>query len=130
MESPFEKLPGVVAVVSGYTGGAEPDPSYEQVARGSTGHLEAVEVSYDPAQVSYQQLLAVFWRQINPTDGGGQFVDRGHQYSTAIYYLSAAQQQLAQESKAALAREQLFGAEIITPILPARESMKARPAEH
>ena len=85
-ESDFEKVDGVVEVISGYTGGKAPNPSYQQVSAGVTGHVEAVKVIYDPDQVSYTQLLEVFWRHVDPTDAGGQFVDRGLQYRSAIFY--------------------------------------------
>ena len=85
-ESDFEKVPGVIDAVSGYTGGHVADPSYEQVSAGGTGHVEAVKVIYDPAKVSYAQLLDWFWRHVDPTDAGGQFVDRGSQYRSVIFY--------------------------------------------
>jgi methionine-S-sulfoxide reductase len=86
MEPPFEKLPGVVSVTSGYTGGKETAPSYKEVrSSGRTGHVEAVQVKYDPTVISYEYLLKVFWRQIDPTDDGGQFADRGKQYRAAIF---------------------------------------------
>jgi peptide methionine sulfoxide reductase msrA/msrB len=86
VEADFDKVPGVVKTISGYTGGKVKNPTYKQVTRGGTGHLEAVEVHYDPDQVSYEGLLHAFWRMINPTDAGGQFVDRGESYTTAIFY--------------------------------------------
>ena len=86
MVPPFEKLDGVSEVISGYTGGHKVNPTYEEVSSGTTGHMEAVEVTYDPARVSYEKLLDVFWRQINPTDAGGQFVVRGSSYKSAIFY--------------------------------------------
>ena len=86
MESPFEKVEGVIKVVSGYTGGPEKNPTYEEVASGQTGHKEAVEITFDPKKVTYETLLEIFWKQIDPTDSGGQFVDRGEQYGTAIFY--------------------------------------------
>ena len=86
VEAGFEHVPGVVDAISGYTGGKVDNPTYEQVSSGATGHLESVQVHYDPATISYQGLLAAFWRMINPTDAGGQFVDRGEQYTTAIFY--------------------------------------------
>ena len=85
MEPPFEKLDGVHDVVSGYTGGFRDNPIYKHVAMGATGHYEAVQITFDPARISYEQLLTVFWAQINPTDDGGSFVDRGQQYSSAIF---------------------------------------------
>ncbi|HON94865.1 MAG TPA: peptide-methionine (S)-S-oxide reductase MsrA, partial [Deltaproteobacteria bacterium] len=99
VESAFEGVPGVISVVSGYTGGTTEDPTYEDVSSGSTGHAEAVQVTYDPKRVTYSRLLDVFWRQIDPTDGGGQFVDRGSQYRTGIFYHTDGQRRLAEESK-------------------------------
>jgi len=95
MEPPFEKLAGVKEVISGYTGGRKVNPTYEEVSAGETGHLESVEIAYDPAQVTYQKLLDVFWRQIDPTDAGGQFVDRGSSYISAIFYHNEEQKRLA-----------------------------------
>lgn len=91
VEADFEKLAGVHHVISGFSGGQIKNPSYEQVSRGTTEHLETVQVFYDPTQITYEQLLATFWRQINPTDNGGQFVDRGKQYQSAIFYHSPEQ---------------------------------------
>ena len=119
MESPFEKIDGVRAVVSGYTGGAKENPSYEEVSAGTTGHVEAVQVSFDPAKVSYAQLLDVFWRQIDPTDAMGQFVDRGSQYRAAIFYHSDEQRRLAEASKAKVAASRRFAKPVATEILPA-----------
>jgi peptide methionine sulfoxide reductase msrA/msrB len=119
METPFEKLPGVSATISGYTGGTKPDPIYEEVSAGTTGHVESVQVHYDPARISYRKLLDVFWRQIDPTDAGGQFVDRGGQYRSAIFYHDEEQKRLAEESKAALEKTGRFDAPIVTEIVPA-----------
>jgi peptide methionine sulfoxide reductase msrA/msrB len=126
MEAPFEKLNGVGAVVSGYSGGHKENPSYAEVSSGGTGHVEAVEISYDPKKVSYQELLDVFWRQIDPTDGGGQFVDRGESYRAVIFYAAEEQKRLAEASKAALAKSGRFKKPIVTEIRPA---MKFYPAE-
>ncbi len=119
MESPFEGLEGVHAVYAGYTGGEEADPTYEAVSSGATGHREAVQVLYDPGRIGYRDLLTVFWRQIDPTDAGGQFADRGGQYQTAIFYHNEEQRLLAEESKAELERSGRFAAPIFTEILPA-----------
>jgi peptide methionine sulfoxide reductase msrA/msrB len=119
MESPFEKIEGVRAVVSGYTGGAKENPTYEEVSAGKTGHLEAVQVRFDPAKVTYAQLLEVFWRQIDPTDAGGQFVDRGGQYRAAIFTHSEEQRKLAEASKAKVASSKRFSKPLVTEILPA-----------
>ena len=99
VESDFEHVPGVVEAVSGYTGGQAEDPTYRQVSSGRTRHLESVKVYYDPTIISYEGLLAAFWRMIDPTDDGGQFVDRGRQYSTAIFHHDD-RQKLAAESDA------------------------------
>jgi peptide methionine sulfoxide reductase msrA/msrB len=123
MTPPFEKTSGVTEVLSGYIGGTSPNPTYENYAEG--GYIEAVAVTFDPDKVSYAQLLDVFWRQINPTDGGGQFVDRGAQYRTAIFYLTPEQKRLAEESKAALAKSGRFSQPLATEILPAGEFFKA-----
>ena len=119
MTPPFEKLDGVKEVISGYTGGHTKNPTYEDVTSETTGHLESVEVVYDPAKVSYEKLLDVFWRQINPTDAGGQFVDRGPSYRSAIFYHNEEQRKLAEESKRKLAESGRFNKPIVTEIRPA-----------
>ena len=98
MEPPFEKLPGVVSVVAGYTGGRKANPTYDEVSNGTTGHRESVEVTYDPARITYGQLLDVFWRNIDPTDSYGQFCDQGEQYTAAIFVHDEAQRRLAELS--------------------------------
>src|SRR3989339_703458 len=125
MEPPFKNQPGVISVTSGYTGGGTASPSYEEVSSGKTGHYEAVEVAYDPSRVSYEQLLDIFWRQIDPTDPVGQFADKGSQYKTAIFYHSEEQRLLAQKSKDALDRSGKFDRPIETKILKAAEFYKA-----
>lgn len=117
-ESDFEKTAGVVDTVSGYAGGAIAHPAYEQVSSGQTGHREAVQVYYRPDEVSYEQLLDVFWRHIDPTDAGGQFADRGFQYTSAIFYHSEGERLAAEQSKAALAQLGVLNVPIQTPILP------------
>ena len=117
-ESDFEKVDGVVDAVSGYTGGRVAHPTYEQVSAGSTGHVEAVKVIYDPDKVSYAQLLDVFWRHVDPTDRGGQFVDRGSQYRSVIFYSGEEQRQLAEASKKELEQSGRFAKPIETEILP------------
>lgn len=117
MEKPFEKLNGVVSVTSGYAGGTTKNPNYENYAAG--GHIEVVEVLYDPQKISYRELLDVYWRQVNPTDPGGQFVDRGHAYTTAIFYFDDTQRRLAEESKETLDNSGIFDNPIVTPIVPA-----------
>jgi len=119
MEPPFEKLDGVKDVVSGYTGGREENPTYRQVSTAKTDHLEAVAVHYDPAVVSYTELLSVFWRQIDPTDGGGQFVDRGPQYLSAIFTHGQEQRTLAEQSLEEMERSEVFDGPIVTEIRPA-----------
>lgn len=119
MEPPFEKLAGVTAVISGYTGGSKIDPTYAEVSAGTTGHTEAIQVIYNQQLVDYQTLLATFWENIDPTDGGGQFVDRGHQYRSAIFTLNDEQQRLAEASKAELAASGRFKDPIVTEITPA-----------
>ncbi len=118
-ESDFKKVAGVIEVVSGYTGGRLSNPTYAQVSAGVTGHVEAVRVVYDPQTVSYGQLLEVFWRSIDPTDAGGQFVDRGSQYRSAIFYANDEERRLAEASKKALAASGRFDRPIVTRLLPA-----------
>ncbi len=125
MEPPFEKLEGVKDVISGYTGGTKANPTYEEVSSGSTGHLEAVEVTFNPSVVTYETLLDVFWKNIDPTDPGGQFVDRGGQYRSAIFYHSEEQKKLAEASKQKLAASGIFTKAIVTEILPASAFYKA-----
>ncbi len=125
MESPFEKLDGVKEVIAGYTGGHKENPTYEEVSSGTTGHVEAVQVIYDPAKITYEKLLEVFWRQVDPTDDGGQFVDRGSQYRTAIFYHSDAQKSSAEKSKEDLQKSGTFKKPIVTPILPAARFYRA-----
>jgi peptide methionine sulfoxide reductase msrA/msrB len=117
-ESDFEKVDGVIEVVSGYTGGQVDNPTYNQVSAGGTGHVEAVKVIYDPHKVSYAQLLDYFWRHVDPTDAGGQFVDRGNQYRSVIFYADEEQRQMAEASKKALAAAGRFDRPIMTSILP------------
>ncbi len=119
MEHPFEELDGVAEVISGYTGGQKENPTYGEVSAGLTGHAEAVQVTYDPEKVTYDRLLEVFWRQIDPTDDGGQFVDRGSQYRTAIYYHSEEQRRAAEESREALGKSGRFQKPIVTEIAKA-----------
>jgi len=116
VEADFEKIPGVVDVVSGYTGGKGENPSYAEVSSGKTGHFEAVQVRYDPAKVTFKQLLDVFWSHIDPTDAGGQFVDRGSQYASAIFYHDDKQRQSALQSKEALQKSGRFKAPLVTEI--------------
>jgi peptide methionine sulfoxide reductase msrA/msrB len=116
-EADFEKVPGVVKVISGYAGGQKKNPTYEEVSSGTTGHVEAVQVYYDPSKVTYQQLLDYFWRHIDPTDAGGQFVDRGSQYRSVIFYQDEEQMLLAQKSKEALDHSGRFKKPVVTEIV-------------
>jgi len=125
VESDFEKVDGVVEVISGYTGGSKEDPTYEEVSTGGTGHVEAVQVLYDPTRITYRELLDVFWRHVDPTDPGGQFVDRGSQYRSAIFYHDDEQRRLAQESREELNRSGWFEKPITTEILPLSRFYKA-----
>lgn len=119
MEPPFDKLPGVLRTTSGYTGGTEVNPSYGEVSAGRTRHAEAVEVLYDPREVSYEELLEVFWRNIDPTTPNRQFSDSGTQYRTAIFTHGEEQRRLAQASKERLEASGRFGKPIVTEIVPA-----------
>lgn len=118
MEKPFEQLSGVLSVISGYTNGHSTNPTYKTYVAG--GHLEAVEITYNPKLISYTQLLEVYWRQINPTDADGQFVDRGYAYTTAIFYLNDEQRKQAETTRKALAASGRFDKPIVTPIQPAK----------
>jgi peptide methionine sulfoxide reductase msrA/msrB len=117
-ESDFEKVDGVFEAVSGYTGGRMENPTYKQVSAGGTGHIEAVKITYDADKISYEQLLDIFWRHVDPTDAGGQFVDRGAQYRSAIFYATEEERQLAEASKKALAASGRFDRPVVTDILP------------
>jgi peptide-methionine (S)-S-oxide reductase len=119
MEPEFDKLDGVAAVVAGYTGGATKNPTYEQVSAGRTGHAESVEITYDPAKITYERLLDVFWHNIDPITANRQFCDTGTQYRSAIFYHDGNQRRLAEQSKAALEREKRFAKPIVTEIVPA-----------
>ncbi|MGC7872187.1 peptide-methionine (S)-S-oxide reductase MsrA [Desulfosporosinus sp. SYSU MS00001] len=119
MVSPFKQLQGVINVVSGYTGGHTENPTYKEVCSGTTGHFESVQISFDPNQISYDKLLEVFWRQIDPTDPDGQFNDRGQSYQTAIFYHDEEQHRKAAASKQALIESVQFQKPIVTKILPA-----------
>jgi peptide methionine sulfoxide reductase msrA/msrB len=120
MEPPFEQLDGVIEVVAGYTGGTKEDAVYEKVSAGGTGHYESVRVRYDPDRISYRQLVETFWRQIDPTDDGGQFADRGDHYRTAIFYFTEAQRQIAEQSKKELDESKIFDRPVVTAIVPAK----------
>jgi methionine-S-sulfoxide reductase len=119
MESPFDKIDGVISTTSGYAGGQEETPTYKEVSSGATGHAETVQILYDPSRVGYRELLDVFWQNINPTQGDGQFVDRGRQYRSAVFYHNEEQKRLALESKEELERSGRFDKPIVTEIVPA-----------
>ncbi|WP_248928137.1 peptide-methionine (S)-S-oxide reductase MsrA [Paenibacillus hamazuiensis] len=121
MVTPFEELPGIIRVVSGYTGGHKPNPTYEEVCSETTGHAEAVQITFDPELFPYEKLVDTFWRQIDPTDAGGQFYDRGESYRTAIFYHNERQKNIAEASKRALEASGRFSAPIATQIVPAGE---------
>ena len=125
-ESAFQDLPGVVSVTSGYTGGTTPNPTYEEVSSGRTGHAESAEVVYDPSKTSYEKLLDVYWHNIDPTQKDAQFCDHGTQYRTAIFYFDEAQKRAAEAYKAKLEQEPRFKGKIATQIVPAS---KFYPAE-
>ncbi|MBE9155264.1 peptide-methionine (S)-S-oxide reductase MsrA [Nodosilinea sp. LEGE 06152] len=121
MEGPFDKLDGVIATTSGYTGGTKVDPTYSEVSAGGTGHVEAVQVVYDPSKVSYDQLLQVFWKNVDPVDNRGQFCDKGSQYQAKIFVDGDDQRALAEQSKQALSRQAKFRkTPIVTAIEPAQ----------
>lgn len=119
MVAPFDEQPGINEVVSGYTGGHTENPTYEEVCSNKTGHFEAVQITFDPAIFAYQKLLELFWQQIDPTDAGGQFNDRGHSYKTAIFFHNDAQRELAEASRDELSVSDRFQKPIVTEILPA-----------
>jgi peptide methionine sulfoxide reductase msrA/msrB len=116
IDAPFEKLDGVKNVISGYTGGTVKNPTYEQVSSGTTGHVEAVEIIYDPKLISYSELLEIFWKQFDPTDDGGSFVDRGTQYKSGIFYVDENQKVIAEKSKEMLNKSGIFQKQIVTQI--------------
>jgi peptide-methionine (S)-S-oxide reductase len=120
MVTPFEEQPGIGGIVSGYTGGHVENPTYEEVKTGTTGHYEVVEITFDPQLFPYERLLELYWQQIDPTDDGGQFHDRGSQYRTAIFYHDEAQEKLALEAKEKVAASGKFQKPIVTEILPAQ----------
>lgn len=119
MEEAFENVEGVVSVVSGYAGGQVENPTYEEVSAGGTGHTESIEVTYDPSKVTYEDLLDVFWRNVDPTTPNAQFCDHGSQYRTAIFYHNETQKQLIDESRERLDASKTFPESIVTEVLPA-----------
>lgn len=126
MEHPFEKLEGVIDVISGYTGGTKDNPTYEEVSTGQIGHWEAVQITFDPSKITYSELLETFWKQIDPTDPGGQFVDKGTQYKSAIFYHDQEQKALAEKSKAMLDKSGKYINPIVTNIIKASKFFKAK----
>lgn len=130
IEPPFQQLNGVIKVEPGYTGGKTINPTYDEVCSGETGHIESIRVTFDPSKISYSQLLDVFWRQIDPTDIGGQFVDRGSQYATAIFFHNEEQRRSAVASKKALDEGGTFKAPVVTAILPAQQFYLAEDYHH
>ncbi len=119
MVKPFDSLPGIEKVVSGFTGGHVPNPSYQEVTTGATGHTEAVEITFDPALISYDELVSIYWQQTDPTDAFGQFADRGDSYRPVIFYNSEEQKDIAEQSKANLQASGRFEGPIVTSIEPA-----------
>lgn len=121
MVKPFDQLPGIQSVISGYSGGHTENPTYQEVKSQTTGHYEVVQITFDPALFAYEQLLELYWSQIDPTDDGGQFQDRGPSYRAAIFYHTERQRELAEFTKAAIAASGRFGDQpIVTEILPAK----------
>lgn len=125
MEHPFEKIDGIEEVISGYTGGHQPNPTYKEVSQGGTGHLEAVQITFDPDKITYAELLDVFWKQIDPTDAKGSFADRGPQYRSAVFYHNDEQKRLAEISKNNLDKSGRYDKPIVTEIIPYTEFWKA-----
>lgn len=120
MVRPFDELPGIEGIISGYTGGHKENPTYEEVCAGETGHVEAVQITFNPDIFPYEKLLELFWQQIDPTDNGGQFQDRGESYKTAIFYHSEKQKVLAEQSKIEIETSGKFSKPIVTMILEAK----------
>ena len=125
MQPAFDGLPGVLSTTVGYTGGTTKDPSYQEVGSGTTGHAESIEVEYDPDKVSYEALLDVFWHDVDPTDSGGQFCDRGTQYRSAIFYRDDEQKRLAEKSKREVVKDLRVPGPIVTEIAPASAFYRA-----
>lgn len=125
MVQPFDSLPGIESVISGFTGGHVEKPTYNQVVRGKTGHTEAVEITYDPEKITYAELVEIYWRQTDPTDAGGQFADRGDTYRPVIYYSTEEEHQIAEQSKARLQANGPFKEPIVTSIEPVQPFYEA-----
>ncbi len=126
MVKPFDSQPGILKVVSGFTGGHVPNPTYQQVTTGTTGHTEAVEITFDPEVISYEELVAIYWQQTDPTDAFGQFADRGDSYRPVIFYNSEEQKAIAEKSKAQLQASGRFDLPIVTKIEPACRRLSSR----
>jgi methionine-S-sulfoxide reductase len=120
MVKPFDEQPGIESVISGYTGGTTENPTYKEVCSETTGHYEAVQITFDPSVYPYEKIIELFWQQIDPTDVGGQFHDRGSSYQTAIFYHDENQREIAEASKAKLQESGKFSKPIVTPIIPAK----------
>jgi methionine-S-sulfoxide reductase len=125
LEPPYEGREGIVDVIAGYTGGNTLNPTYREIGTGLTGHYEAVQVTFDPRKISYEEILRIFWQNIDPTDAGGQFADRGSQYKTAIFYHDAQQLKIAQKSRSDLASSGKFQKSIATELIPASQFFPA-----
>lgn len=125
MVKPFDQWDGVESVISGYTGGHTENPTYREVTSGTTGHTEAVEITFDPEQISYDKLLEIYWNSMDPTDANGQFGDRGSSYRPVIYYTTEEQRQQAENSKKVLGESRRFSAPIVVPIEPAEPFYEA-----
>lgn len=125
MVKPFKEWAGIIDVVSGYMGGHVENPTYEDVKKGDSGHLEVVEITFNPTIFSYEQLLDIYWQQIDPTDAEGQFQDRGHSYSTAIFYYTEEQKTIAEQSREKLSLSGKFDKPIVTPVRPAETFYRA-----
>ena len=130
MEGPFAEAEGVIEVIPGYTGGHKENPTYQEVCSHATGHYEAIQVTYDPGLISYEELLDIFWRQIDPTDEGGQFFDRGSSYLTAVFYHDQDQREKAEASKKALDSSGRFNKPVVTAVLPASAFYPAEEYHH
>lgn len=125
MVKPFDQYKGVISVVSGYIGGHTKNPTYEEVLSDTTGHIEAIQITFDDEEITYEELLNIYWKQIDPTDSGGQFNDRGHKYKTAIFYHDNQQKELAKKSKKELEESKIFSQPIVTEIIKATTFYKA-----
>ncbi|MEK4537021.1 peptide-methionine (S)-S-oxide reductase MsrA [Peribacillus sp. FSL K6-1552] len=125
MVKPFDEQPGIESVISGYTGGTKENPTYKEVCSETTGHYEAVQITFDPSVYPYEKLIELFWQQIDPTDPGGQFYDRGSSYQTAIFYHDENQREIAEATKVKLQESGKFSKSIVTPIIPAQTFYQA-----